>query len=100
SYTLSDKAGAIFVEVGPYAGYALSGETKTETLVGDVENDIEFGDKMSETRAFDWGFNFHVGYESPWGAYLKGGYGLGMGNLSNADDITQTHNNWNIALGY
>src|SRR5690606_13787730 len=96
SYTLSDKAGSISVDACTYVGYALADETKTETIAGDIETDIEFGDKLTEKKAFDWGFNFNIGYETPWGIYAKGGYGLGLGNSSNVDDITVTNNNWNI----
>lgn len=98
---LSDKAGALFAEAGPYVGMALSGQTKVIGLpTGEVKNDIKFGSKIDETKAFDWGFNFGLGYETPWGIYVKGGYALGLGNMSNVDNTTLTHTNWNIGVGY
>jgi hypothetical protein len=100
-YEISDKAGAVFAEVGPYVGMAISGNTKSEALIGDdIKNDIEFGDKLTETKAMDWGFGFGVGYQSPWGIYLKAAHNLGLGNLSNVDNVTVKNRNWNISLGY
>lgn len=101
NFRISEKAGAIFAEAGPYVGYALSGKTKVEGLpTGEVERDIEFGGEVTETNPLDWGFNFALGYETPWGVYVKGGYGLGLGNLSNIDDLKTTINHWNIGIGY
>ncbi|MBX9449133.1 MAG: PorT family protein [Taibaiella sp.] len=100
-YHFSPDAGSIFVEAGPYIGYALSGKNKIEGLpTGDIENDITFGSEDAETNPFDWGFNFNLGYETPWGVYVKGGYGLGLGNLSNVADVTNNINRWNVGVGY
>jgi len=100
NYKISNSAGSVFVEAGPYVGYALAGQSKTEVLGIETKTDIEFGDGIAESKAFDWGFNFGLGYESPWGVYVKGGYGLGLGNLSNIDDVKLSHRHFNIALGY
>ncbi len=101
SLRLSDKAGAIFAEAGPYIGMGLAGKTKvTGGSSVSIEKDINFGSKVDEINAFDWGFNFGLGYETPWGIYVKGGYGLGLGNMSNMNNTTLTHNNWNIGVGY
>lgn len=99
-YTFSEKAGSIFAEAGPYVGYAFSGTNKSETIIGDVENDVEFGDELNEMKPLDFGLNFAVGYETPWGIYIKGGYGLGLNNLSNVDDVKVSNNNMNLAIGY
>ncbi|MFV0605435.1 MAG: porin family protein [Niabella sp.] len=100
NYTISDKAGGVFVEAGPYAGIALAGKNKIENNLGETKTDIDFGDGATETNAFDWGFNFGLGYETPWGIYVRGGYGLGLGNLSNVNDVTATNQNWNVGIGY
>lgn len=100
-YTFSPKAGGVFAEVGPYIGYALSGKNKIEGLPGgEVKNDINFGDDATELNPLDFGINFGIGYESPWGVYIKGGYGLGLGNMANVDDIKINNNVWNVSLGY
>jgi opacity protein-like surface antigen len=100
-YTISEKAGGIFAEAGPYIGYALSGTNKVDiTGLGETKKDINFGDGIAEVNPLDWGFNFGLGYETPWGIYAKAGYGLGLGNMSNVDKVTVTNNLWNISLGY
>lgn len=101
NYAISEKAGGIFLEAGPQIGYALAGNTKVSGL-GEAEQttDIEFGSEDHETNPFDWGFNFALGFETPWGVYVKGSYGLGLGNLSNVTDTKITNNNWNVSLGY
>lgn len=96
NYVISDNAGAVFAEAGPYVGYAIAGQGK----IGDVKADIDFGTEVGETNPLDWGFNFGLGYESPWGIYLKGGYGLGLGNMTNVDDAKRTNTHFNVSLGY
>lgn len=95
------NAGAFFAEAGPYIGYALDGDVTVESAdKDDVTNDIEFGDGSDEINRLDWGFDFGVGYETPWGIYVKGSYGLGLGNLSNVSDVTTNNRNWNVGIGY
>lgn len=100
NYTISKSAGSIFAEVGPYIGYAIAGQTKTEVGGLKVKSDIDFGSDNSEMNPLDFGVNFGLGYESPWGVYVKGGYGLGLASMSNVDDMKFTNNNFNISLGY
>lgn len=101
NYIISNKIGSIFLEAGPQVGYALSGYTKVKPFFGsEIKNDLSFGDKTTENNPFDWGFNFGLGYATPWGVYLKGSYGLGMGNLSNQKNIEIKNDFWNVSLGY
>lgn len=93
-------AGYVFAEAGPYAGYALSGKSKIKSPLGDYSADMTFGQEANEVNAFDWGFKFGIGYETPWNVFVKGGYTLGLGNLSNIDDVKTNHRNWNVSLGY
>lgn len=100
NYKISPSAGSVFAEVGPYVGYAIAGQSKTELLGVETKSDIDFGDKVTEMKPLDYGVNFALGYESPWGVYLKGGYGLGLATMSNSDDVRYTNNHFNISLGY
>ncbi|RYE00328.1 MAG: PorT family protein [Sphingobacteriales bacterium] len=100
NFNISKNAGSIFAEVGPYVGYAIAGQSKTEILGVSAKSDIDFGSDAAEMNPLDFGVNFGLGYESPWGIYLKGGYGLGLGNMSNIDDIKNTNTHFNISLGY
>lgn len=94
------NAGHVFAEAGPYLGYALSGKHKVDSPLGSVEKDIEFGKENNETKPFDWGFKFGIGYETPWNIFVKGGYTLGLGNLSNVDNLKINQRNWNVSIGY
>lgn len=99
---MNGNAGSIFVEAGPYLGYAMSGKVKTTDIpiIGNTESKIDFGSEASKMNPFDWGFNFGAGYETPWKVYIKGQYGLGLGNMNNLDNITSTNQGCNVSLGY
>ena len=99
-FTISENAGNIFAEAGPYIALALAGNVQADVLGVEVKDEIDFGTDTGETDPLDWGFKFALGYETPWGVYLKGGYGLGLGNLSNLDNSTTNNRTWNVALGY
>ena len=95
------NAGSIFAEAGPYAGYAIDGNTEIDGGADDGKKmDIAFGDGTDEINRFDWGFDFGIGYETPWGVYVKGGYNLGLGNLTNVEDVTANNRNWSVGIGY
>lgn len=100
NFNISKSAGSIFAEVGPYVGYAIAGQNKTEVAGLEKKTDIDFGSDNTEMNPLDFGVNFGLGYESPWGVYVKGGYGLGLSSLSNDKDVKWTNNNFNISLGY
>lgn len=98
------QSGYIFGEVSPYVGFGLSGimevETKVGGIVGTDKSDMDWGKEDNEYNPLDVGMKFAVGYETPWGIYLKGGYTLGLGNMSNIDDYRMNNRGWNISLGY
>ncbi|HRP90083.1 MAG TPA: porin family protein [Edaphocola sp.] len=95
-----NKAGALFAEVGPYVGYALSGKTTIESSLGSTKNDIKFGSKLTETNALDYGAKFGVGYVTPFNIFVRAQYNLGLGNLSNASNTTTNNKYWNVSVGY
>lgn len=94
------KAGSIIAEAGPYVGLGLVGHTVVETSMGDLKTEREFGDDHDEYNPLDWGFNFGLGYVSPWNVYVKGQYGLGLGNVSNTNHTTIHNRVWSVAIGY
>ncbi len=100
NFNISKSAGSIFAEVGPYIGYAIAGQGKSELLGVETKSDIDFGSDNDQMNPLDYGVNFGLGYESPWGVYIKGGYGLGLATMSNIDDVRYTNNHFNISLGY
>jgi hypothetical protein len=94
------NAGGIFASAGMYAAYAVSGKTKGELGTIKGEEKIKFGSEANELKPFDWGTNFGLGYETPWGVYVRGQYGLGFGNLSNTDNFSVKNNSIQISVGY
>ncbi len=100
NFHISESAGSIFAEAGPYIGYAIAGQSKSEILGVETKSDIDFGSDNTQMNPLDYGVNFGLGYESPWGVYLKGGYGLGLATMSNIDDVRYTNNRFSISLGY
>lgn len=50
----------LYLNGGPYIGYAFSGKSKAETPVGTVESDIEFND-ADDQRRIDYGFALGAG---------------------------------------
>jgi hypothetical protein len=94
------NAGAIFATAGPYVGLGMKGKTKIENSLATVENDIKFGDGITETKKLDYGANFSVGYISPIGIYLRAQYGLGLANLSNVNDASAKHGVFGLSVGY
>jgi len=95
-----DNAGAVFAAIGPYIGIGMNGKTKTEVGGASTETDIKFGSKIGETKKIDYGANFSVGYISPIGLYVRAQYGLGLANLSNADNTSSKNRVWGFSLGY
>lgn len=94
------NAGGIFVSAGPYAAFAVNGKTKTTLLGVETKTDVEFGSDATETKRFDYGLNAGVGYETPWGVYVRAQYGLGLANLSNIDDGTVKNKGFQFSLGF
>ncbi len=95
-----DKAGALFVAVGPYLGIGLNGKTKSTVFGISGEEDIKFGDASDEMKKLEYGMNFGLGYISPVGIYIRGQYGMGFTNLSQATNSTWKNRVWSVSLGY
>lgn len=94
------NAGGIFVSAGPYAAFAVNGKTKTTVASIETKTDVEFGSDAGETKRFDYGLNAGLGYETPWGVYVRAQYGLGLANLSNVDNGTVKNKGFQFSLGF
>jgi hypothetical protein len=94
------NAGGFFVSAGPYAAFAVNGKTKTEALGVETKTNVEFGSDAGEMKRFDYGLNAGIGYETPWGVYVRAQYGLGLANLTNVDNATAKNNGFQFSLGF
>jgi len=99
------KAGALFASAGPYLSYALGGNrtakiTVMGNMVEELNDDMPFGDGVYDVEPVDIGFNFSIGYKSPIGLYIRGQYGLGLGNLSNDSYFSVKNRVMSVSMGY
>jgi len=102
-YKVPLNFGNIYLGGGPYAGYGISGKSKTKgELLGetlDEEEDIKFGDD-EDFKALDFGLNFGGGVRLTNGLALGANYGLGLSNMSNDDDAKAKNRVLSFTVGY
>jgi len=94
------SSGAFFVSAGPYVAYAVNGKAVTKIGDNKTEGDIKFGDGLAETKPFDYGFNAGVGYETPYGFYIRAQYGMGLASFSNVDNYDTKNSSIQLGIGY
>lgn len=78
--------GAVQLSAGPYIGFAIAGQRKTETAgqAGSVttKNDLKFGNTINDdVNPLDYGANFGLAYRLNSGFLVGANYGLGLSNL-------------------
>ena len=92
--------GRMVLGFGPYLGYAINGKYKN----GDVENDIEFGDQVSELKRFDAGANLLAGFEFSNKLSFQLNAGLGLLDIHNRPESdnksTIKNTGFGVSLGY
>jgi hypothetical protein len=92
--------GRLLLGFGPYAAYALGGKIKG----AGADIDMEFGDEVDETKAFDAGANLLAGYEFSNNLSFQLNAGLGLINMYNrpsGDSETSLKNTgFGVSLGY
>ena len=92
--------GRLLLGFGPYAAYAVGGKIKA----GSTDIDMEFGDEVGETKAFDAGANLLAGYEFSNNLSFQLNAGLGLINMYNrpqGDSETSLKNTgFGLSLGY
>lgn len=98
----------LFVQAGPYLGYAFGGKIKGETVtkIGNTtttverDDDLEIGDDAVEDdlKPLDFGLNIGVGYQLPMGLFARAQYGLGLANLQPGGDSKNSAKNWGIGI--
>lgn len=95
-YIPTGASGSLFLGAGPYVGFNIAGQNKT----GDTKTDLEFGSGLTETKVVDYGANFQGGYKFANGFLINAGYGLGLGNLSNAANVTSNNRVLSFGVGF
>jgi hypothetical protein len=91
---LRNRSGKLYVQVGPYLGYGISGKLKVEAVSGGkTESDsekIDFGGKgttVTDFKALDFGLGFGAGFRF---GNLQTGLGLNYGlvNITPSKDVS------------
>ena len=92
--------GHLLLGFGPYAAYAVGGKIKG----GGTDIDMEFGDEVGETKAFDAGANLLAGYEFSNNLSFQLNAGLGLLNMYNRpqgdSESTLKNTGFGLSLGY
>jgi len=104
AYKLNVGSSKLSLFAGPYVGYALSGQFKTDyNMDGEKESekeDIEFGSDVEQMKALDYGVNIGAGFEFGSGMFLKLQYNMGLNNLSNDNSANVKNTNVAFTVGY
>jgi hypothetical protein len=92
--------GRMLLGFGPYAAFAVGGTIKG----GSNDVDLEFGNEVGETKAFDAGANLLAGYEFKNRLSFQLNAGLGLVNMYNRPDndnkSTVKNTGFGLSLGY
>jgi hypothetical protein len=92
--------GRMLLGFGPYAAFAVAGNTR----IGNNKNDIEFGNDVGENKRFDAGANLLAGYEFTNKLSFQLNAGLGLVNMYNRLDsdkkTTVKNTGFGVSLGY
>lgn len=100
------KAGSLFATAGPYIGMGIKGKSTTDNYsndnyTGTSNTNYTFGGKAADNmKRFDLGFNFSVGYKTPFGVFVRGQYGLGVTQLSNNATTSIRNAGFSGTIGY
>jgi len=103
--TLNYSNSGFFAAIGPYVGFGLFGNTKSEGFGDDETDSIEFGNTENDDYGpLDFGASIEAGYG--FGALrITASYGLGLANVIPKDvtdliDEKATHNVIGVSAAY
>ncbi|MBL7713711.1 MAG: PorT family protein [Chitinophagaceae bacterium] len=104
NYNILNKSGnKLFVGVGPYLSYCMSGKIKAKgSFLGqsiDQSEDLNIGSSATDQiRSLDFGGNANIGFISAMGLYARASYSLGFANIANNDASEGTIKTTGFAL--
>jgi opacity protein-like surface antigen len=94
-YKLDLGGNSLLLQAGPYLGYAIGGKWKA----GSESEDVKFGSKDEEIKAFDFGIGLGVGMQFS-NLQVGLGYNLGLANLNNAEKMTSKNNGLAVTVTF
>lgn len=97
-------AGNLFIGLGPYLAYGISGKGEIADNNGnEISSDIEWGnDNRGQFKRLDAGANFQFGYEFPMGFNVGLHTDLGLVNVrgDGDDDNSFRNTSFGVSVGY
>ena len=97
------RSAKFLIFAGPYAGYAISAKSVTETKIDGVKEketeDLDLGTGHDEMNPLDYGVNVGLGFEFG-KSFFKLQVNAGLSNLFNHDNYTLTNGGIALSLGY
>lgn len=96
-YYFPTGSGHVFLGVGPYIGFNISGKQQGEgalnqMFTGSSTRKMSFSGEERQMNMIDAGLNFLAGYKLYNGILLHVGYGLGLSNLTPDKDQKNSSN--------
>lgn len=100
---LNKNDNKLFVGVGPYLSYCMSGKLKAKgSFLGqsiDDSEDLNIGSSATDQiKSLDFGGNANIGFISAMGLYARASYSLGFANIANNDASEGTIKTTGFAL--
>jgi len=98
------RSSKMSIFAGPYVGYMISAEHKTETdWDGEKETEtekFEIGSNEDQLKALDYGVNAGLGFHWGNGMFLKLQYNMGLNSILNVSNPTYKNRNIALTLGF
>ncbi|GAB3688901.1 hypothetical protein GCM10027592_04570 [Spirosoma flavus] len=99
-YGIPAGAGKVALGIGPYLGYAVSGNVTTKIGGSSNTEKMTFGSAQDQLRQLDLGLRASIGYELSSGLTITGFYSPGLLNISNYTNGAILNTGGGLALGY
>lgn len=93
--------GTFMMNAGPTISWGVSGKNEI-SINGIKDKIIEAFDQSQDgsLNQFDFGFTFGAGYKFPFNVFIRGQYVVGLGDISNTNNLEISNSSWQLLLGY
>ena len=93
-YRTSGQSGHLFIGAGPSFAYGISGKTKANFQMEQMEEKVKFGSSIEDDfKPFEIGANILLGYQFKNGFNIAANYNTGLNNISPQEGL-KGHNNY------
>ena len=93
-YRTPGQSGHLFIGAGPSFAYGISGKTKANFQMEQMEEKVKFGSSIEDDfKPFEIGANILLGYQFKNGFNIAANYNTGLNNISPQEGL-KGHNNY------